>query len=52
VAVVFADDYGKFPQPPADLYDGKEVWITGEIASHKGVPQIVLTSPDQVEVFD
>ena len=52
VAVVFADDYGNFPAPPAELYDGKEVWITGEIASHKGAPQIVVTGPDQVEVFD
>jgi DNA/RNA endonuclease YhcR with UshA esterase domain len=52
VAVVFADDYGNFPALPAELYDGKEVWITGEIASHKGVPQIVVNSPDQVEVFD
>ena len=52
VAVVFADDYDNFPQPPAGLYEGKEVWITGEIASHKGVPQIIVTGPEQVEVFD
>ena len=52
VAVVFADDYGEFPAPPAELYDGEEVWITGEIDSYKGAPQIVVNSPDQVEVFD
>ena len=51
VAVVFADDYAKFPQLPVDLYDGKELWITGEIASYKGAPQIVIRSPEQVEVF-
>ena len=52
VAVVFADDYGEFPVPPAELYDGKEVWITGEIDSYKDAPQIVVSGPSQVEVFD
>jgi len=52
VAVVFADDYGEFSTPPAELYEGKEVWVTGEIDSYKGAPQIVLSNPDQVEVFD
>ena len=52
VAVVFADDYGGFPTPPAELYEGKEVWITGEIDSYNGAPQIVVSTPDQVEVFE
>jgi len=52
VAVVFADDYGEFPAPPSELYDGEEVWITGEIDSYKGAPQIVVSSPNQVELFD
>ncbi len=52
VAVVFADDYGKFAASPAELYEGQEVWITGEIDSYNGAPQIVVSGPEQVEVFD
>jgi DNA/RNA endonuclease YhcR with UshA esterase domain len=52
VAIVRAADYDNFPAPPAELYDGKKVWITGEISEYKGTPQMVLHSPDQVEVFD
>jgi DNA/RNA endonuclease YhcR with UshA esterase domain len=51
VAVVRASDYDQFPLPPAELYKGKKVWITGEISTHKGVPQMVLHSPEQIEVF-
>jgi DNA/RNA endonuclease YhcR with UshA esterase domain/HKD family nuclease len=52
VAVVRAKDYDNFPDAPAQLYHGKKVWITGEISLHKGVPQMVLHSPAQIEVFD
>ncbi len=52
VAVVFAEDYGAFPQPPAKLYKGKRVWITGEVTDYKGTAQIVVHSPAQVEVFE
>ena len=52
VAIVRAEDYDQFPAPPAELYDGKNVWITGEISTYRGTPQMVLHSPEQVEVFD
>ncbi len=52
VVVVRAKDYGNFPAPPAELYRGKKVWVTGEVSEHQGTPQIVIHSPDQVEVFD
>ncbi len=52
VAVVFADDYDNFGDLPVRLYDGKEVWISGEITAYKGTPQIVVRSPEQVEVFE
>ncbi len=52
VAVVRAEDYANFPAPPAELYDGKKVWITGEISTHKGAPQMALHSPQQIQVFD
>ena len=52
VAIVRAEDYARFPSPPARLYNGKKVWITGEISTHGGVPQMVLHSPNQIEVFE
>lgn len=51
VAVVFAADYGNFPQPPVELYKGKKVWLTGKVTEHKGAPQIIVKSPEQIEVF-
>ena len=52
VAVVFAEDYGKFPLPPAKLYKGKKVWITGEVTDYRGTAQIIVHGPDQIEVFE
>lgn len=52
VAVVFAEDYDQFPQLPATLYEGKQVWITGKITTYKGKPEIIIHSPVQVEIFD
>ncbi|NOZ49758.1 MAG: hypothetical protein GXP37_06870 [Chloroflexi bacterium] len=52
VAVIFADDYGRFSQPPASLYEGKQVWITGEVSEYKGQPEIIVHAPEQVDVFD
>jgi len=51
VVVVFAEDYPAFPAPPVELYAGKKVWVTGEITLYRGVPQIILRSPTQIEVF-
>lgn len=52
VAIVWADDYDKFSQPPAKLYANKKVWITGEIVLYKGKPEIIIHDPGQVEVFE
>lgn len=51
VAVVFAADYPVFPVLPAKLYEDKTVWVTGEIGQYNGVPQIIISSPQQIEVF-
>jgi len=52
VAIVWAEDYDNFPTPPAEMYEGKQVWVTGEVSTYKGVPQIVVHSPEQIEVFE
>lgn len=51
VVVIFADDYADFPSPPADLYRDQTVWVTGTVGQYNGVPQIVVSSPDQIEIF-
>ncbi len=51
-AVVFRDNYEKFPDEIKKLYLGKIVKIRGQITTHRDRPQIVLTSPDQVEIVD
>lgn len=52
VGVVFDDNYGKFPNQIKKLYEGKLVKIRGQITTHRDKPQIVVTSPDQIEVVD
>ena len=52
VAVVFRDNYGKFPNKIRDLYEGKLVKIRGQVTTHRDNPQIVITSPSQIEVVD
>ncbi len=52
VGVVFKDNYGKFPDDLKKLYAGKLVKIRGQITAHRDRPQIVLTSPSQIEVVD
>ncbi|NOX62444.1 MAG: hypothetical protein GXP42_10960 [Chloroflexi bacterium] len=51
VAVVFAEDYERFPKPPAEMYEGQRLWITGLVSEYRGIPQIVVRSPEQIEIF-
>ena len=48
--VIFADDAGKFPQPPEQLFLNQYVRVVGEIGEYKGAPQIVVNEPAQIEV--
>ena len=50
--VIRAEDYDHFPAPPAELYRGKKVWVTGEVNEYKGTPQIIVHSPKQIETFE
>ncbi len=52
VAVVFRDNYGKFPDDLKKLYVDKIVKVRGQITTHRDKPQIVLTGPEQIEVVD
>lgn len=49
--VIRAADLGQFLPSPKELYRGKIVRIRGLVTTFKGVPQIAITSPEQVEVL-
>lgn len=49
-AVIFASDFGKFPQHPEDYYLKKKVRVTGLIKEYKGKPEIIIKSPLQIEI--
>ena len=49
--VIFADDWDKWPQSPDELYYGKNVRVTGEIELYQGAPEVVVESPDQIELI-
>ncbi len=51
VVIVRSEDYARFPQPPAELYRGKQVWVTGVVSLYRGTPQMIIHSPEQIEVF-
>jgi endonuclease/exonuclease/phosphatase family metal-dependent hydrolase len=50
--VIFEDNLANFPKPPAEMYAGKIVRIRGRVSVFQDQPQIVITSPEQVEVLD
>ncbi len=50
VAVIFPDDWAKFPDPPEDLFYGKLVRIEGMIEDYQGTPEIIINDPWQIEV--
>ena len=46
--VIWGENRGKFSQPPEDYYDGKTIYVSGLIVPYDGVPEIEVTSPDQI----
>lgn len=51
-AVIFSGDYDKFPPNPEDHYLNQKVRITGLIKEYKGKPEIVVKSPEQIEIIE
>ena len=49
-AVIFARRFDDFPPEPEEHCRGKTVRVTGLIQEYKGRPEIILDSPDQIEV--
>ena len=49
--VIFEDNIAKFPKDMKSEYLGKILRLRGKVSTFKDQPQIVLTSPDQIEVL-
>jgi lysyl-tRNA synthetase class II len=49
-AVIFASDYSKFPAPPEKLYADKKIRVRGKIEKYNGKPEIIVKSPEQIEI--
>lgn len=51
-ALIFANRFPRFPDAPETYYRGKTVRVTGKIQDYKGKPEIIVESPDQIEIVD
>ena len=49
--VIWEEDRGRFPSAPEELYDGKNIAVTGVVKTHDGVAQIIVRNPDQIEIL-
>ena len=50
MAVIFKSDWTNFKFQPEIFYKNKEVRVTGLIKTYQGSPEIIVSSPTQVEV--
>lgn len=50
VGVIFASSFSLFPPSPETYYMNKEVRISGVVTQYEGHPQIIIESPNQMEV--
>jgi endonuclease/exonuclease/phosphatase family metal-dependent hydrolase len=49
--VINQANFDKFPEPPEDLYNLKNVEVFGHVVQYGGKPEIVVTSPDQITIL-
>jgi phosphatidylserine/phosphatidylglycerophosphate/cardiolipin synthase-like enzyme len=50
--VIFPSDWPNFPESPDLLYDGKTIRVTGLIERYRGWPEIIVDTPEQIEVVE
>jgi len=49
-ALIFSENFHKFPRKPETYYKGKRLEVTGVIRDYSGRPSITLESPDQIRI--
>ena len=47
--VIWGDKRANFTQAPETYYSNKTIYVHGLIEEYKGVPQIIVDSPDQIK---
>jgi hypothetical protein len=47
-AIIWGNNRSRWASPPEELYNGRNICVSGRIRLHEEKPQIVLTSPGQV----
>ena len=50
-AIIWNEDWDKFPVSPESYYKGKTVRISGEIIDYEGNPEIVVKDPSQIQII-
>jgi len=50
-AVIFASDFDRFPAPPEKLYLNREIRVFGRVREYQGKPEIIVESPEQIEII-
>ena len=48
--LIWGSDRSKFKQPPESLYYGKKIAVTGVIIEYKGITEIIVRNPSQIEL--
>ncbi|MCS3659909.1 hypothetical protein [Salinibacter ruber] len=48
--LIWGENRARWPQPPEVHYGGETICVTGEADLHEGTPQIVVSSPKQIQV--
>ncbi|MBC7362481.1 MAG: hypothetical protein H5U06_09410 [Candidatus Aminicenantes bacterium] len=49
--VIFASAFSRFPQPPEKYYLNREIRVYGQIREYNGKPEIIVESPQQIEIM-
>ena len=48
--VIFAKDVSNFKEVPDQMYQDKNVCVTGVIKEYQGKPEIIASSPDEIKI--
>ncbi len=49
-ALIWAEDRTRWDRAPEDLYRNRSICVTGTVQRHEGAPQIVVSSPTQIQL--
>ncbi len=50
-AVIFAEDFNKFPEDPEKYYNLKTIQVTGLVKEYRGKPEIIIKNPSQIKII-